>query len=160
MRKPPDEGSDRGCGQHGKVPLSDGQEVLLCQGEGGKERVNLLKTLRVRRVPVIAPPRDARRIEKLRKGQRDRIVLAHIRQDIVDILPENRIDRDQVHILGTQISPLPVEKIGKALQKDRGLAAPRDAGGQHDRNVRIADNLVLLTLDRCGNRLQLCAPLP
>ncbi len=88
--------------------------------------------------------------QELDPRQRIRILLAHVRENVVDVLAEHRIQCDKVHVLRPQRLALVVEQEGDALQKDRGLAASCNSVHQQDRHVRIPDDGVLFLLN--GNR--------
>ena len=98
-------------------------------------------------------------IEEVGPGHGHRIRLAHLRQHVVDVLLEDRIQRDERHLIRSQTVPAAVEQIRDTLQQDGGLTGARDALYEQHRHVRIADDEVLLFLDRLDDGLHLIAPL-
>ena len=78
---------------------------------------------------------------------------------MIDVLLEDRIQRDERHLVRSQTVPAAVEQIRDTLQQDGGLPGARDALHEQYRHVRIADDEVLLLLDRLGDGLHLIAPL-
>ena len=76
-----------------------------------------------------------------------RIALSHVGEDMVDVLLEHGVGREQVDLVGTQILALLVEQVGDALQEHRGLAGAGDAVDDERGHVCMAHDLVLLLLD-------------
>ena len=60
-----------------------------------------------------------------------------------------------MHVVGTQLLALLIQKIGNALQHDRGLAAARNAVHQKHRHIFMAHYQVLFALDGGGDIPQL-----
>ena len=94
-------------------------------------------------------------VDKIPPGDRTRVLLAEVRQHLVDVLPEDGVDREQVDLLGPQVIALLIEKVRDPLQQDGGLAASRDSADHEHGHVLTADHGVLLLLDRRGDRLHL-----
>ena len=103
--------------------------------------------------------RRVHNMQKVSPCDRPGIFLAQIRQHLIDVLAEHRVDREKIYLLRTQVLPLTVEKIRDPLQQHRCLAASRNSVDQKDRNILTADDRVLLLLNSRGDRLHLvCAP--
>ena len=60
-----------------------------------------------------------------------------------------------MHLRGNQILAIAVEQVRDALQKHAGLSRSGDAVDQQHVDVVVTDDLVLLTLNGCGDGLQL-----
>ncbi len=126
--------------------LADRDEVLLLKDKVREFPVDLLQGGRVGCEARIRD-RVVHVLEKLLPGHRARVLLTEVREHVVDVLAEHRIQGHQVHVLRAERLSLVVEQVGDALQKDRGLSGARDAVDEHHRHVRIADDGVLLLLD-------------
>ncbi len=134
--------------------LADRDEVLLLKDKVREFPVDLLQGGRVGCEARIRD-RVVHVLEKLLPGHRARVLLTEVREHVVDVLAEHRIQGHQVHVLRAERLSLVVEQVGDALQKDRGLSGARDAVDEHHRHVRIADDGVLLLLDGRGDGLHL-----
>ena len=134
--------------------LHDGPEVLLLEAELAQGPLYFAQVRFLGRVkgPLVGRIRD---MDKVSPGDRPRILLAQIRQHLVDVPAEDGVDRQQIDLLGPQILPLAVKQIGDPLQQHGSLPAARNAVHQQDRHIRAANDRVLLLLDRRGDGLHL-----
>ena len=118
-------------------------------------RIRLLRPDCILRPVRLQRPRHARAVQKFAIRQDIRILLTQVRQHLVDIAAEQRIQRHQIDLVRPQGPALAEEQIGDALHQHRRLPAARDAVHQQRPRIRIADHLVLLPLDRRRNGLHL-----
>ena len=54
------------------------------------------------------------------------VSLAHFRQNVIDVLLENRVQSYETYLVRAQIFTLSVKKIGYSLKEHRGLTASCD----------------------------------
>ena len=134
--------------------LHDRPEVLLLEAQRLQIFLYFAQIRFLRRLerPLVGRLRD---MDKVPPRNSPGILLAQVRQHLVNILAEHRIDRQQIDLLRPQILPLPVEQVSDPLQQHGGLPASRDPVYQEHRHVIAADDRVLLLLDRGGDRLHL-----
>ena len=133
-------------------------EMLRLDREAHQPLIDLVQRIRfcdIRLAETLHPEI----IEEIGPGHGHRIRLAHLRQHVVDVLLEDRIQRDERHLVRPQGMPAAVEQIRDALQQHGGLTGARDALHEQHRHVRIADDEVLLLLNRLRDGLHLIAPL-
>ena len=163
--------SQEGCDPFGRkdlyVFLMNWPEISRLQTQGGESFLDLPEGLReslscssFSALSGQKSLRDARHGQKFCPGQGDRVHLAHIGQDLVDIAAENGVEGHQDNFIWTEGIPLAVKKPGDALQEDTCLAASCDAVDKQDRDIFMAHDRVLLLLDGCRDRLHLVTALP
>ena len=133
-------------------------EMLRLDREAHQALIDLVQRIRFRDIRL-AEALHPEIIEEVGPGHGHRIRLAHLRQHVVDVLLEDRIQRDERHLVRPQGMPAAVEQIRDALQQHGGLTGACDALHEQHRHVRIADDEVLLLLNRLRDGLHLIAPL-
>ena len=133
-------------------------EMLRLDREAHQALIDLVQRIRFRDIRL-AEALHPEIIEEVGPGHGHRIRLAHLRQHVVDVLLEDRIQCDERDLIRTQCMPATVEQIRDALQQHGGLTGACDALHEQHRHVRIADDEVLLLLNRLRDGLHLIAPL-
>ncbi len=73
--------------------------------------------------------------------------LAERRKDLIDVTKEERIRADDEDALALEGEPVGVEEVGRAVERDRGLAGARAALDDEQAGERRTDDLVLFALD-------------
>ena len=144
--------------EHACTLQVDVMKVLRLDAEAHQSRINLVQRIGfgdIRFAETLHPEI----IEEVGPGHGHRIRLAHLRQHVVDVLLEDRIQCDECDLIRTQCMPTTVEQIRDALQQHGGLTGACDALHEQHRHVRIADDEVLLLLNRLRDGLHLIAPL-
>ena len=144
--------------EHACTLQVDVMKVLRLDREAHQPLIDLVQRIRfcdIRLAEALHPEI----IEEVGPGHGHRIRLAHLRQHVVDVLLEDRIQCDERDLIRTQCMPATVEQIRDALQQHGGLTGARDALHEQHRHVRIADDEVLLLLNRLRDGLHLIAPL-
>ena len=76
-------------------------------------------------------------------------------EDGIYVALEDGVRREEIDLAGIQSLPLLIEKIGDALEHDGGLAGAGNAVHEKDRYVLMADDGILLLLDRGRDGLEL-----
>ena len=94
-------------------------------------------------------------LEERIPGKYLRIVLAHARQNGVDVATKHLVRSEQVHLICGKCCALLVEKVRNALQQNGRFTRPRNTVDQQNWHVLVPDNNVLFALDSCGDGLQL-----
>ena len=139
--------------------VADSGDIRRLQDKTGQRAVDLPQAVRGSK-SLPSPFRTAGLLHKFRPGQRAGIGFAHIRQDILDIFAEDRVQGQQTDLVRLQAVSFLIEEIGDPLQHDRGLAAAGDTVDQKDRNVPVTDDRVLFFLDGGCDRLHPVRPAP
>ena len=101
---------------------------------------------------VVAPGRAHAVDDVAERAQRDR-GLAQGRQHPLDVAHEDPGRTDDEDAAGLVAAAVAVEEVGRAVQRDDGLAGAGTAGDQHDALVGGADRPVLLGLDGRHDRV-------
>ena len=133
-------------------------EMLRLDREAHQALIDLVQRIRFRDIRL-AETLHPEIIEEVGPGHGHRIRLAHLRQHVVDVLLEDRIQCDERHLVRPQGMPAAVEQIRDTLQQHGGLTGTCDALHEQHRHVRIADDEVLLLLNRLRDGLHLIASL-
>ena len=132
----------------------NGLEVVFVELKRGKLLLKLLE-----RIGVVVGTRrvvgQAQRLEKRIPGKYLRIVLAHARQNGVNVARKHLVGSKQIHLICGERSALLVQKVRNALQQNGCLTRACNAVDQQNRHVFVPDHNVLFALDSCGDGLQL-----
>ena len=83
------------------------------------------------------------------------VLFAQLGKHVCDVLLKHGVGRYEIHLIGAQALAVAEQQERDALQQHRGLAAACHAAHQHCRHVFVADDSVLLLLDRCRDGLEL-----
>ena len=82
-------------------------------------------------------------------------MLAHARQNSVDVATKHLVRSEQVHLICGKCGALLVEKVRNTLQQNGRFARACNTVDQQNRHILVPDNNVLFALDSCGDGLQL-----
>ena len=93
-------------------------------------------------------------LEKRIPGKYLRIVLAHARQNGIDVATKHLVRSEQVHLICGKCGALLVEKVRNTLQQNGRFARACNTVDQQNRHILVPDNNVLFALDSCGDGLQ------
>ena len=137
--------------------LHDGADFVLLQAKRLQRALHLAEVRFFGRF-ARALVRRVRNVQEVPPRDRPGILLAQVRQHLIDVLAEHRVDGEQVNLLRPQILPLPVEQVRNPLQEHRRLAAARDSVDQKNRHILAPDDRILLLLDGRRDRLHLVRP--
>ncbi len=83
------------------------------------------------------------------------IVLAHARQNGVNVARKHLVGSEQVHLICGERSALLVQKVRDALQQNGRFTRACNAVDQQNWHVLVSDHNILFALDSCGDSLQL-----
>ena len=132
----------------------NGLEVILVELKCGKLLFKLLQ-----RIGVVVGARSVvgqtQRFEERIPGKYLRIVLAHARQNGVDVARKHLVRSKQIHLICGERSALLVQKVRDALQQNGRLTRARYAVDQQNWHVLVPDHNILFALDSRGDGLQL-----
>ena len=92
-------------------------------------------------------PRRLQAVEDLAERAQLDVRLTHRGEDARDVAGEHPGRPDHQHAGPAELTPVAVEQVGGAVQRDGGLAGARPAGDLGDPAPRRPDHLVLLLLD-------------
>ena len=132
----------------------NGLEVVLVELKRGKLFLKLLQ-----RIGVVVGARrmvgQTQSFEERIPGKYLRIVLAHARQNGVDVATKHLVRSKQIYLICGKCGALLVQKVRNALQQNGRLTRARNAVDQQNRHVLVSDHNILFALDSCGDGLQL-----
>ena len=132
----------------------NGLEVVLVELKRGKLFLKLLQ-----RIGDVVGARcvvgQTQSLEERIPGKYLWIVLAHARQNGVDVATKHLVRSEQVHLICGKCGALLVEKVRNTLQQNGRFARACNAVDQQNGHILVPDHNVLFALDSCGDGLQL-----
>ena len=94
-------------------------------------------------------------LHELCPGESVGVLFAQLGKYVCDVLLKHGVGRYKIYLVGAQALTVAEQQERDALKQHRGLAAACHAAYQHRRHVFVADDSVLLLLDRCRDGLEL-----
>ena len=132
----------------------NGLEVVLVELKRSKLLLKLLQGIGVV-VGARCVVGQTQRLEERIPGKYLRIVLAHARQNGINVARKHLVGSEQIHLICGQRSALLVQKVRDALQQNGRLTRACNAVDQQNWHVLVPDHNILFALDSCSDGLQL-----